>query len=208
MNQIKASGKSILGLGRQGENLARQVVFDLSAWEAEYGPGTAELIHQRPGDTSPYPVAAVREGSTLVWTLTATDTAVASSYGIDGRCELRWYVGETLVKSKTWRTWVESALSTPSETAPPEPEQGWVDQVLAAGAAAKASADAAKADADRSETARAGAEKAQDLAEQAAAQAGWAECHIDERGHLIYSRTDNVRVDFKLVKGRLVQVWQ
>lgn len=79
MNQIKASGKSILGLGRQGENLARQVVFDLSAWEAEYGPGTAELIHQRPGDTSPYPVAAVREGSTLVWTLTATDTAVASS---------------------------------------------------------------------------------------------------------------------------------
>lgn len=151
MKKIYANNFTTLSLGRQGENLARQVVFDLSAWEAEYGPGTAELIHQRPGDASPYPVAAVREGSTLVWTLTATDTAVASSYGSDGRCELRWYVGETLAKSKTWRTWVESALSTPSETAPPEPEQGWVDQIIAVGAAAKASAAAAKADADRAQ---------------------------------------------------------
>ena len=87
---VKADDLTSLALGRQGENLARQVVFDLSAWEAEYGPGTVELIHQRPGDTSPYPVATVREGSTLVWTLTATDTAVASSYGIDGHCELRY----------------------------------------------------------------------------------------------------------------------
>ena len=174
MTIIQAKSENDLTLGRQGENLARQVVFDLSAWEAEYGPGVAELIHQRPGDASPYPVAAVREGGTLVWTLTATDTAVASSYVIDGRCELRWYVGETLVKSKTWRTWVESALSTPSETAPPEPEQGWVDQVVAVGAAAQASADAAKADADRAtalaaEVSKKAAQTAQDASDAAKA---------------------------------------
>ena len=115
MTIIQAKSENDLTLGRQGENLARQVVFDLSAWEAEYGPGTVELIHQRPGDTSPYPVAAVREGSTLVWTLTATDTAVASSYGSDGHCELRYYVGEVLVKSRTWLTKVIRAMSTPSE---------------------------------------------------------------------------------------------
>ena len=152
MTIIQAKSENDLTLGRQGENLARQVVFDLSAWEAEYGPGVAELIHQRPGDTSPYPVAAVREGSTLVWTLTATDTAVASSYGSDGHCELRYYVGEVLVKSRTWLTKVIRAMSTPSETAPPEPEQGWVDQILAAGAAAMTAAYGAKADADRAAT--------------------------------------------------------
>lgn len=143
---VKADDLTSLALGRQGENLARQVVFDLSAWEAEYGPGTVELIHQRPVDTSPYPVAVRREDTFVLWDLTSADTAVAGSYG---HCELRWYVGDILAKSKIWRTWVEPAMDTPSETAPPEPEQGWVDQVVAVGAAAKASADAAKADADR-----------------------------------------------------------
>ena len=168
MTIIQAKSENDLTLGRQGENLARQVVFDLSAWEAEYGPGVAELIHQRPGDAAPYPVAAVREGSTLVWTLTATDTAVASSYGSDGHCELRYYVGEVLVKSRTWLTKVIRTMSTPSETAPPEPEQGWVDQIIAVGAAAKASAAAAKADADRaSALAAQAAEKAAQTAQDA-----------------------------------------
>lgn len=150
---VNANTLSSLPIGRCGENLARKVVFDLSAWEAEYGPGTVELIHQRPGDTSPYPVATVREGSTLVWTLTATDTAVASSYGSDGRCELRWYVGETLAKSQIWRTWVESAMGTPSETAPPEPEKGWVDKVLEAGTSAKEAAERAEEAAKKAESA-------------------------------------------------------
>lgn len=175
MTIIQAKSENDLTLGRQGENLARQVVFDLSAWEAEYGPGTVELIHQRPGDTSPYPVAAVREGGTLVWTLTATDTAVASSYGSDGHCELRYYVGEVLVKSRTWMTKVIRAMSTPSETAPPEPEQGWVDQVVAVGAAAQASADAAKADADRAtalaaEVSKKAAQTAKDASDAAKAK--------------------------------------
>ena len=44
MNQIQANTLTRLLLGRKGENLARQVVFDLSALVAEYGPGTVELI--------------------------------------------------------------------------------------------------------------------------------------------------------------------
>ena len=163
---IQAKSENELTLGRQGENLARQVVFDLSAWEAEYGPGTVELIHQRPGDASPYPVAAVREGSTLVWTLTSADTDFHSDYG---SCELRYYVGDVLVKSRTWLTKVIRAMSTPSETAPPEPEQGWVDQVVAVGAAAQASADGAKADADRAAgSASAAQQSARSAAESAA----------------------------------------
>ena len=50
---VKADHLSSLTLGRQGENLARKVVFDLSDWSAEYGAGTAELIVQRPGENTP-----------------------------------------------------------------------------------------------------------------------------------------------------------
>lgn len=153
MKTIDATNLSSITLGRQGENLAREVVFDLSEWIEKYGPGVAELIYQRPGDTAPYPVAAVREGDTLLWTPTATDTAQESTVSTgSGHCELHWYVGDLLAKSQVWRVWVDEAMDTPSETAPPEPEKGWVDQVVAVGVAAKASADAAKADADLAAT--------------------------------------------------------
>lgn len=145
MNKIYANNHEMISLGRQGENLATQVIFDLADWVSKYGPGTAELIHQRLGDAQPYPVAAAREGDTLVWTATATDTAVANKMGSDyGHCELRWYVGDLLAKSKKWRTIVIPAMSTPSDTAPPEPEQGWVDQVLQAGVDAKDAANRAE----------------------------------------------------------------
>lgn len=133
MKQIYANNFTTLALGRQGENLARQVVFDIRELEEVYGPGTVWVIYQRPGDELPYPVSVQQEGTLATWTITAADTEMAGSHG---KCELRYYSGETLVKSKIWQTLVDTALSTPSETVPPEPEQGWVDKVLAAGQAA------------------------------------------------------------------------
>ena len=48
MITVKANDISILSLGRQGENLARLIIFDLSDWMAEYGPwdnnGSIEVI--------------------------------------------------------------------------------------------------------------------------------------------------------------------
>lgn len=52
------------------------------------------------------------------------------------------------------------------------------------------SADRAAADADR--------------AEQAATNAGYLDVEIDENGHLIYTRTDAVDVDFELDNGHLI----
>lgn len=149
MITVKANDISILSLGRQGENLARQVVFDLSAWVEEYGPGVVELIAQRPGDDAPYPVAVRRDGESMLWDLTAADTAVADGYG---RCELRWYVGEVLVKSHIWRTWVEPSMAPPGDT-PPEPEKAWVDQVLEAGTKAQEAAQSAENAAKQAENA-------------------------------------------------------
>lgn len=150
MIQILAANETTLRLGRQGEHLARQVVFDLSGWIDTYGDGVPELICLRPGDDAPHPVAYDRDGSTLVWTVTSAYTVSVDAYG---QCELRWYVNEVIVKSRTWRTWVEPAMDTPTGDIPPDPQQGWVEQVLAAGAAANASAERAKSAAERAESA-------------------------------------------------------
>ena len=149
MKKIYADNRMTLDIGRQGENLARQIIFDLSDWMAEYGLGVAELIAQRPGEEAPYPVAVRREDTFVLWDLTSADTAVAGSYG---RCELRWYVGQVLVKSRIWRTWVEPAMATPGDT-PPEPEQGWVNKVLEAGTSAKEAAERAEEAAKKAESA-------------------------------------------------------
>ena len=164
MVAIHAISGRTLALGREGENLARQVVFDISEWRASYGDGTVSLIAQRHGDAEPYPCNIIVDGDTVTWPITSADTACPDY----GHCELRYSVGDVLVKSETWRTFVADALGTPSETTPTEPEKGWVDQIIAVGAAAKASADAAKADADRaSELAAQAAEKAAQTAQDA-----------------------------------------
>lgn len=140
MQEIKASDSGgIILLGKQGENLARSVLFDLTRWIALYGDGVVELIYQRPGEDTVYPVSITQDGPVATWAITATETALP---GV-GHCELRYYVSETLAKSETWMTKVLPALGDASET-PPEAQQGWVDQVLQAGAAAAEAADRAE----------------------------------------------------------------
>ena len=84
----------------------------------------------------------------------------------------------------------------------PEPEQqSAIDQAISAlnTAVAKTAQDILDADA----SARSAAESA-DRAEQAAAEAGFMDVEIDSDGHLIYTRTDAVDVDLKLVNGHLI----
>ena len=77
---------------------------------------------------------------------------------------------------------------------------------------AKTSEDNAKTSEDNAETyknqAKGYAESADadaDRAEQAAADAGYMEFHIDEDGHLIYEHTSNVDdIDFELINGHLI----
>ena len=69
MKEIRATPGSSIPIGRCGENLARTVLFDIAAWVGMYGSGTAQLIHQRPGEEAPYPcnVGADRASETKVW---------------------------------------------------------------------------------------------------------------------------------------------
>lgn len=144
MRTVSSNNTTVLPLGKQGENLAQKIIFaDPISWRKGYGPGTVQLLHQRTGEDTPYPVAiSEEEDGSYSWAVTDVDTYLVG----EGKCELQYLSGGTVVKSNTWKTVVKAALAEPSE-APPEAQQGWVDNVLQAGTdaqeAAKRAEDAA-----------------------------------------------------------------
>ena len=156
MQSIYAHPGVHLALGRKGETLARQVVFDLRAWRAAYGDGAVSLCAKRAGDAEPYPCGVTQEEDTAVWVLRAADVDKPGW----GDVQLSYYVGDTLAKSQTWRTLVAPSLCACGD--PGEVQQGWLDQAGKDAAAAqqgakdaqgakKAAEDAAKAAQDATE---------------------------------------------------------
>ena len=115
---------SKIPLGRQGENEARRIQFNLSAWQMEYGPGTAKLIHKRPGDKIAYPVQLQVEGAAAYWDVSEIDTENPGT----GMCELTYYVDEVVAKSITYRTVIDESMSGEIGN-PPAGLPNWVDTV-------------------------------------------------------------------------------
>lgn len=112
-------------LGKQGENEAREIVFDLSWLIETYGDGTAVLVHQRAKDAAPYICQTTQDGSELTWVVTNTDTA----YDGWGQAELRWTVGSTLAKTLIYKTMVARSI-TAGEVIP-DPYESWYEQMMA-----------------------------------------------------------------------------
>ena len=128
MKTILANNTLLLDLGKRGENKARRIRFDISAWAKEYGAdGTVALLHQRESDAAPYPVALEVKDCAASWVVTLADTAIKGY----GHAELQYLVEDIVVKSCEWTTFVENSMAECGET-PPEPQIGWVQQVLAA----------------------------------------------------------------------------
>lgn len=113
-------------LGRQGENLAREIVFSIDSWVETYGPGSVQLLHKRKNDRDPYLVIVQQQGSEVRWQVSKPDTDMSGA----GFYELHYYSGQTLVKSATGDTFVEGAMTSAKET--PDPYKSWVDQVIEA----------------------------------------------------------------------------
>ena len=156
MQSIYAHPGVHLALGRKGENVARQVVFDLRSWRAAYGDGAVSLCAKRAGDAEPYPCGVTQDEDTAVWVLRAADVDKPGW----GDVQLSYYVGDTLAKSQTWRTLVAPSLCACGD--PGEVQQGWLDQAGKDAAAAqqgakdaqeaqKAAEDAARAAQDATE---------------------------------------------------------
>lgn len=144
MIEIKAVPGKLIMLGKQGENLAREVIFDVSGVRAEFGDGTFRLAAKRPGEADAYPATVTETGDTVVWALTGADTQNAGR----GQCELAYYAGETRLKTWTYDTAIAKSLTGSPKT---DPYDEFLDEVnrLAAEAAisqreAKNSENAAK----------------------------------------------------------------
>lgn len=165
MQSIYAHPGVHLALGRKGETLARQVVFDLRAWRAAYGDGAVSLCARRAGDAEPYPCGVTQDEDTAVWVLRAADVDKPGW----GDVQLSYYVGDTLAKSQTWRTLVAPSLCACGD--PGEVQQGWLDQAGKDAAAAQQGAkDAQKAQQaaeDAAKAAKSSADAAADAAKAA-----------------------------------------
>lgn len=150
MREVYVQGGTI-PLGRQGENQVQTVIWQgiVKQYADLYGEGAFQLMAQRCGDAAPYPVALTRDGGSLVWTVSDSDTAKS---GV-GRCELTYLVGGAVAKSKTWQTQVLASFTADGSAEPPEPAQSWVQEVLEAATAAGKSAEAAADSADKAEDA-------------------------------------------------------
>ena len=101
------NGSGTLYLGKQGENLARELAFpETAAWAAGFGAGRAQLLCRPPNGAAAYSIALETEDGAAIWPITDADTAW-TGYGC---CELRWSTGDRVVKSRTYPTFVADAL--------------------------------------------------------------------------------------------------
>ena len=207
MRNIKADINTVIALGRQGENNAVNVVFDVSGWPDTYGAGAFEILNQRPKETTPYTCSITVEDGQVNWPIQAADVAVPGL----GRCELTYVVEEIIVKSLVFMTRILPSIEGGGTV--PEPYESRI-----------ADQNEAKAhitvEADRAETAREGAEEKKKkkrggepvseedetyqnnaefyahLAEQGASEAGFVWFDVQElTGELIVTVTANLAED-------------
>ena len=165
---INVTNASAFTIGRRGENEVTSIIFDYSAWLAEFGPGTVTLLVKRNTDLDPYPVVlSPGEDNTAIWLVTSTDTA----YIGNGQAEFSYLVGSQIKKSIVYRiTVLPDIIGTPSPE-PPDPYETWIDTLLNLAGETQQNAEAAAGSATAAETAQGKAEDAQEAAETAQGKA-------------------------------------
>lgn len=180
MIEIKAVPGKLIMLGKQGENLAREVIFDVSGVRAEFGDGAFRLAAKRPGEADAYPATVTETGDTVVWALTGADTQNAGR----GQCELAYYAGETRLKTWTYDTAIAKSLTGSPKT---DPYDEFLDEVnrLAAEAAisqreAKNSENAAKTSEENAKASENAAKTSEDNAAEYARAALAAESKSEQ----------------------------
>jgi hypothetical protein len=122
---ISAGGvpsRTIIEIGRCGENEYRRVTIDASAWLADYPGATLALAYRRPDGALRLP-ALTATGSTVTWLILDTDVAVAGQ----GEAELRLIDGDTIGKTARLTVYVQTAIV--AGDAPQDAAPGWVDDV-------------------------------------------------------------------------------
>lgn len=167
MRQIYADKLDTLEIARVGEREATQVRFALASWIETFGAGGSfELEVERPTDNAPYLVTLSQDAESVIWTVSASDTAILGR----GRCQLSYYLGNTLAKTRIWDTRILASLSTPGEQ-PPDPWESYVEAVHQDAVAAEQAKTAAEAAATAAAQSKTAAEAAATAAEGSATAA-------------------------------------
>lgn len=159
-------------LGRQGENLATQVVFEIPSDLLEYAVFVYVL---RNGESDAYPASVVDvTDGVITWTITSIETEY---YGA-GEAQIRFVDDETIVKTIVFRTIVKRSIDMDVGDVP-DPYETWVDSLTQIAAEAQQSAN--------------DAEQYADLAAQHAESSGYAYFEVDnESGEMYVTVTDGV----------------
>ena len=166
-----------LFLGNQGENGARTLEIDVSAWLEMWPEAQIEMLMQRPGEDEVFIVEnkEIKDG-VIYFTPGSADTALA---GV-GKIMIYVKLGEKIAKSLIGSTMVLKSLDRSSD--PPEASEAWVNKVLEAADNAKESEEKAKHYAERTDQAEQyaiRAEEAKDISVSAAEKAAAAAAVID-----------------------------
>ena len=121
--KVNAPVRKPLFEGVQGENEARSIQFDITPWVEELGDGAFTATAKRSQDSQPYPVTVTKDGNTVTWKPTSTDTAFA---GV-GSFQLEYTVDSVLAKTCIWSTMVAPSLDPAGD--PPDPYDNWLAEM-------------------------------------------------------------------------------
>lgn len=106
--------RSLGRIGRVGENISRQIVFDCTSVLTDHPNANIVCAIQRPGDKQPYAAQLTRVGSTGEFKLELTSTEVAVSGSV--RFELRMVDGDEILKAAICTGTVEASMSGVGDT--------------------------------------------------------------------------------------------
>lgn len=126
-----------LDLGYQGENKARTIEIDMSAWLEEFPGAAVGLMVRRPDEDTFYPAALEHNGDIVRWTITSGDVLIAG----EGEAQIILTNEDDVeLRSRIVKTKISASLSGTEVEAPP-PQATWVGEVLNAAAQAEAAVE-------------------------------------------------------------------
>lgn len=127
-------------LGMQGENNSRSIQVDMKAWLDDWPGATINLLVRRPGEDGFYPANTVINDGVLTWVPTRADVLIA------GEGEAQFILtdaDDVELRSRVVKTVINESLSGTQGEAP-DPETGWVAEVLDAATRAEEAAKRAE----------------------------------------------------------------
>ena len=123
-----------IDLGYQGENKARTIEIDMTAWLEDFPGSAVGIMVKRPNEDTFYPAGIVRDGNIISWNITRADVSIPG----EGEAQVILTNAEDVeLRCRVVATRICTSMSGTEVDAPP-PENTFVSQVINAAAQAEA----------------------------------------------------------------------